>query len=75
MENEKQENAVEQMPSGDVLETFQIALANMAIVQKNYSRLALFVAELMFIVGNNGDDDAEIGLRVKRLIEDYTHEG
>jgi len=69
--NDEIQVPVEQNP----MEAFQLALSNMAIIQQNYSRLAVFVAELMLIVRDNEDDDAEIGLRVKRLIEDYVTEG
>ena len=53
------------------IEVFQIALNNMALIQQKYASLALILAEIILVAEENHDDDAEIGIRVRRILEDY----
>ena len=65
------ENVVSLPTEQDPIEVFQAALANMAVIQERYAAIATILAEIILICRDNADDDAEIGLRVKRVLEDY----
>ena len=63
MDNEKLES--------EKLEIIKAALLEMEVVRQEYIKLAVIMVDVVEIVKGNEDDDAEIGRRIKRLLEDY----